>query len=94
MSRSARWKEERIRERIYLEQVKQKHTEMLPNSAGLNGANSPGGTPVLFLQQTFGSRSPIGRKKNQLLWNILRIALLAVWVAICVRVYLGQFGIH
>jgi len=28
MSRSARWKEERI----YLEQLKQKHTETLPNS--------------------------------------------------------------
>ena len=94
MSRSARWKEDRIRERIYLEQLKQKHTEMSPNGAGLNGANSPGGTPVLFLQQTFGRRSPNRRKKNQLLWNILRVALLAVWVAICVRVYLAQFGIH
>ena len=94
MSRSARSKEDRIRERIYLEQLKQKHTETLPMAAGLNGTNSPGGTPVLFLQQTFGSRSPNRRKKNQLLWNILRVALLAVWVAICVRVYLGQFGIH
>ena len=92
MSGSARWKEDRIRERIYLEQLK--HTEALPNGAGLNGANSPGGTPVLFLQQTFGRRSPNRRKKNQLLWNILRVALLAVWVAICVRVYLAQFGIH
>jgi hypothetical protein len=94
MSRSARWKEDRIRRRIYLEQLKQKHKATLPNRANLNGVNSQGGTPVLFLQQTFGSRSPNGRKKNQLLWNILRIALLAVWVAICVRVYLGQFGIH
>ncbi len=92
MSRSARWKEDRIRERIYLEQLK--HTETLPNGAGLNGANSQDGTPVLFLQQTFGSRSPNRRKKNQLLWNILRVALLAAWVAICVWVYLGQFGIH
>ena len=90
MSRSARWKEERI----YLEQLKQKHTETLPNRAGINGVNSPGGTPVLFLPQTFGRRSPNRRKKNLLLWNILRVALLAVWVAICVRVYLGQFGIH
>ena len=94
MSRSARWKEDRIRERIYLEQLKQKHTETLPNGAGLNGANSPGGTPVLFLQQTFGSRSSNRRKKNQLVWNILRVALLAAWVAICVRVYLAKFGIH
>jgi hypothetical protein len=94
MSRSARWKEARIRERIYLEQLKQKHTESLPMGAGLNGTNSPGGTPVIFLQQTFGRRSPNRRKKNQLLWNTLRFALLVVWVAICVRVYLGQFGIH
>jgi hypothetical protein len=94
MSRSARWKEDRIRERIYMEQLKQKHTEMLPNRAGLSGANSPGGTPLLFLQQTFGSRSPNRRKKNQLLWNILRVALLAVWVAIFARVYLARFGIH
>jgi hypothetical protein len=94
MSKSARWKEDRIRERIYLEQLRQKHTETLPNGAGLNGTNSQDGTPMLFLQQTFGSRSPNQRKKNQLLWNTLRVALLAVWVAICVRVYLGQFGIH
>ena len=94
MSRSARWKEDRIREQIYLEQLKQKHTERLPNRAGLNGVNSPGGTPLLFLQQTFGSRSPNRRNKHQLLWNTLRFALLAAWVAICVRVYLGQFGIH
>jgi hypothetical protein len=94
MSRSARWKEDRIREQIYLEQLKQKHTEKLPNGAALNGANSPGGTPVLLFQQTFGSRSPNRRKNHQLLWNILRVALLAVWVAICVRVYLAQFGIH
>jgi hypothetical protein len=92
MSRSARWQEDRIRERIYLEQLK--HTETLPNGAGLNGANSQGGMPVLFLQQTFGRRSPNRRKKNRLPWNILRVALLAAWVAICVWVYLGQFGIH
>jgi hypothetical protein len=92
MSGSARWKEDRIRERTYLEQLQ--HTETLPNGAGLNGANSQGGTPVLFLQQTFGSRSANRRKKNRLPWNILRIALLAAWVAICVWVYLGQFGIH
>jgi hypothetical protein len=94
MSRSARWKEDRICEQIYLEQLKQKHTETLPNRAGLNAGNSQGGTPLLFLQQTFGSRRQNRRKKNQLLWNILSVALLAVWIAICVRVYLVQFGIH
>jgi hypothetical protein len=35
MSGSARWKEDRIRERIYLEQLK--HTATLPNGARLNG---------------------------------------------------------
>jgi hypothetical protein len=92
MSRSARWKEERIRERIYQEQLK--HPETLPNGAGLTGANSPGGTPALFLQQTFASQRLNRRKQNQLSWNILRVALLAVWLAICVWVYFGQFGIH
>lgn len=92
MSRSARWKEERIRERIYLEQLK--HTETLPNGASLTGASLSGGTPRLFLQQTFAGRRPNRRKQNQLPWNILRVALLAAWLAICVWVYLGQFGIH
>jgi hypothetical protein len=91
MSRSARWKEDRIRERIYLEQLKP--AETLPG-ADLNGANSQGGMPVLLLQQTFGSRSPNRRKKRQLARNILRVALLAGWVAICAWVYLGKFGIH
>jgi hypothetical protein len=58
------------------------------------GTNPPGGTPELYRQQTFGRRSPNRRKKNQLPWNTLRIALLAAWVAICVWVYLGQFRIH
>jgi hypothetical protein len=92
MSESGRWKEDRIRQEIYLEQLK--HTETLPNGAGLNGANSQDGTPMLFFQQTLGRRSPNRRKKNQLPWNILRIVLLAGWVAILVWVYLGQFGIR
>ena len=92
MSGSARWKEDRIRQGIYLKQSK--HTETVPKGAGLNGANSQGGPPVLFLQQAVDRRSPNQRKKNQLSWNILRVALLAAWVAICVWVYLGQFGIH
>ena len=92
MSRPARWKADRIREQNYLEQLK--HTETLASGAGTNGTNSVGGTPLLFLHQTFGSRCPNRRKKHPLLWNTVRVALLAVWVAICVRVYLGQFGIH
>ena len=92
MSGSARWKEDRIRQRIFLEPLK--HTETVPKGAGLNGTNSQGGPPVLFLQQTLDRRSPNRRARYQLFWNILRVALLAVWVAICVWVYLGQFGIH
>ena len=92
MNRSAQWKEDRIRERIYLERLK--HTETLLNGAGLNGANSPGETPEPWLQRTFGSRIPNRRQKNLLPWTLLRVALLVVWVAICVWVYLGQFGIH
>ena len=62
MSGSARWKEDRIREQIYLEQLK--HTEALPNGAGLNGANPPGGTPVLCLQQTFGPSEPESKEEE------------------------------
>ena len=98
MSGSARWKENRIRLEIYLEHLK--HTETSPNRAGLNGANAQGwnGTPVLFLQRTLGSgsdkRIPNRRKRNQLPWIILRVALLAAWAAACLWVYVGQFGIH
>jgi hypothetical protein len=41
MSRSARWKEDQIREQIYLEHLKPKGT--LASGAGLNGTSSPGG---------------------------------------------------
>ena len=92
MNRSARWKEDRIRERIYLEQLK--HTETLPNRAGLNGASSSGGTPEVCLQQTSGRWSPNRRKRNRLPWNVLRVALLAAWAALCAWFYLAQFGIH
>jgi hypothetical protein len=92
MSRPARWKEDRIREQIYLEQLKQ--TETLPNGAGVDGAKSLGAQPVYLLQQTFGSRSQNRRKQNQLSWIMLSVTLLAAWAAICVWVYLSQFGIH
>jgi hypothetical protein len=96
MSGSARWKEDRIRQEVYVEQLK--HAETPANGAHLNGSDSPGRTPVLLLQQTFGNRSdklvPNRRKKNQLPWIILRVALLAGWAAVCLWVYLGQFGIH
>jgi hypothetical protein len=96
MSGSARWKENRIRQEIYLEQVK--HREMSPNRADVHGPNSQGQTPVLFLQQTLSNRSDkriLNRsKKNQLRWMILRVALLAAGVAVCLWVYLGQFGIR
>jgi hypothetical protein len=57
MSRSARWKADRIREQIYLEQLKQKRTERLPNRAGLNAVNSPGGTPLMAVIQVRRERS-------------------------------------
>src|SRR5260221_14658198 len=78
MSGAARWKEKRIYQEIYLEQVK--HTEMSPTGAGIHGPNSQGQTPVLTLQQTPTNRShkpTLNRpKKNQLRWMILRAALL------------------
>lgn len=98
MSGLPRWKENRIRQEIYLGHLK--HTNTSPSGAGFNGANLQGwnGTSVLFLEETPGMRSakeiPNRRKKNRSPWIILRVALLAAGAADCLWVYLRQFGIH
>ena len=100
MSGLPRRKENRIRQEIYLGHLK--HTNTSPSGAGFNGANRQGwnGTSVLFLEGTPGmgsaKRIPNRRKKNRSPWTwiILRVALLAAGVAVCLWVYLGQFGIH
>jgi hypothetical protein len=96
MSGSERWKEGRIRQEIYLQHLK--HVDTLSRGAGLSGTNSQGQTPALFLRQTAGNRSgkpiPNRKKKDRLLWIMLRVALLAAGVVAWLGVYLGQFGIH
>jgi hypothetical protein len=62
MSGSARWKENRIRERIYLERLK--HTETLLNGAGLNGANSPGGTPEALSSANIWQSEPESKEEE------------------------------
>jgi hypothetical protein len=53
-------------------------------------------TPAFFLRQTAGNRSgkliPNRKKKDRLLWIMLRVALLAAGVVVWLWVYLGQFG--
>ena len=96
MSGSARWKEERIRQEVYLEHLR--YTEMSPNGAGRNGGKLQVQTSIPFIPQPLANRSGMPvlnrRKKNKLPWMMLRVALLGAWAAICVWVYLGQFGIH
>ncbi len=97
MSGSARWKEDQIRQEIYLRHLKQTNTA---SSGGHSGANLDGwnGTPAPFLKKEAGirweKRIPNRREKNGLSWITLPIALLAAGVAVSLWVYLGQFGIH
>jgi hypothetical protein len=67
MSGSARWKEERIRQEVYLEHLR--HTEMSPNGAGRNGDKLQVQTSVPLLPQPLANRSGIPvlnrRKKNE-----------------------------
>jgi hypothetical protein len=92
MNGPARWKEDRIRQEIYLRHLK--HTNTAPNGAGHTGVNLRGwnGTSVPFLEKTPGTRSekriPNRGEKNRLPWIILRVALLAAGVATCLWVYL------
>jgi hypothetical protein len=98
MSGLARWKENRVRQEIYLEELK--HIDTSQSGAGLNGANLQGwnGTSVLFLEQTPDTRSdkriPNRRKGDRLPWIILSVARLAAGVAAYLWMYLGRFGIH
>jgi hypothetical protein len=98
MSGLPRWKENRIRQEIHLAHLK--HAKTSSNGAGVDGTYPLGsnGTSVLFLEQRpdTGSdkRTSNRRKENRLPWMILRLALLAAYVALYLWVYLGQFGIH
>ena len=98
MSGSARWKEDRIRQEIYLRHLKQ--TDTASSGAGHSRANLHGwnGTSAPLLEKKAGARwekwIPNRREKNRLPRIILPIALLAAGAAVCLWVYLVQFGIH
>jgi hypothetical protein len=98
MSGLPRWKENRIRQEIHLAHLK--HAKTSSNGAGVDGTYPLGsnGTSVLVLEQRLDSgsdkRTSNRRKENRLPWTILRLALLAAYVALYLWVYLGQFGIH
>ena len=95
MNGSERWKEHRIRQEVYLQQLK--HTDTLSRGAGLSKTNSQGQTPALLLRQTADTRSfkrTVNRtKKDRLLWIMFRVALLAAGLMVRLRAYLGQFEI-
>jgi hypothetical protein len=95
MSGSARWKEDRIRQEIYLRHLKQTNTAS--SGAGHSGANLHGwdGTSAPFLEKKAGirweKRISNRREKNRLPRIALGIALLAASLAVCLWGYLGQF---
>ena len=66
--------------------------------AGLNGTNLQGRRSGPFHENAprtrTGKRFPNRINKSRVPWIILRVALLAAGIAICLWVYLGQFGIH
>jgi hypothetical protein len=98
MSESTRWKENRIRQEIYKEDLK--HPKTAFSGVDYNGANIQGwiGTSVLLIEQTPGTRLdkwiPNRRKEHRLPWIIRRLALFATGLGISLWVYLGKFGIH
>jgi hypothetical protein len=98
MSGLPRWKENQIRQDVPLAYLK--HPKTSANGAGAHGAYPLGwnGTSVLFLEQTPGTRSEKRirdrKEKNRLPRIILRVALLAAYLAVWLWVYSGQFGIH
>ena len=98
MSGLPRWKENGIRKEIHLAHLKQAKTSS--NGAGVDGTYPLGsnGTSVLFLEQRpdTGSdeRTSHRRKELRLPWMILRLALLAAYVALLFWVYSDRFGIH
>jgi hypothetical protein len=92
MSGSERWKEHRIRQEVYLQQLK--HTDTLSRGAGLSKTNSQDQTPALLLRQTAGKRSfkrIVNRtKKDLLLWIMFWVARLAAGVMVRLWAYLGR----
>ena len=93
MSSFRRWKEERTRHHIYLEQLKV--TQNLSNGVGLNGVTLEGrnGSSERFRQDRPDSvgdrRTSNGKKIDGFPWVIVRLALLVAGAAVWFWVYLA-----
>jgi hypothetical protein len=98
MSTFRRWKEERIRHYIYLEQLKT--TQNLSNGVSLNGARAEGRNESsdLFLKVRPDSvrdrRTSTKKEKDGFPWMIVRLAILAAGAAAWIWLYHGQLGVH
>ena len=96
MNGLTRRKENRICQEIYLGDLR--HTNYAPTRVGYNGANLGGRTLGSFHENAPRARTgkgfPNRINKSRVPWIILRIALLIAGIALCLWVYLGQFGIH
>jgi hypothetical protein len=98
MSTFRRWKEERIRHYIYLEQLKT--TQNLSNGVSLNGARAEGRNESsdLLLQVRPDSvrdrRISTKKEKDGFPWMIVRLAILAAGAAAWFWLYHGQLGVH
>ena len=95
MSGSERWKEHRIRQEVYVQQLK--HTDPLSEGVSLSKTNSQGQTPALLLRRIAGNRSfkhGLNRtKKNRLGWIMFQVTPIVAGVMVRLSAYLGQFGI-
>jgi hypothetical protein len=97
MSTFRRWKEERIRHYVYLEQLKA--TQNLSGGVSLNGARSEGRNESSdrFLHlgpDSVRDRRTSTAKENDVFAWMLRLAILAVGVATWFWLYLCQLGVH
>ena len=98
MSMFRRWKEQRIRHFIYLEQLK--ITQNLSNGVSLNEARSEGRkeSSDLFLQVRPSSvqerRTSTKRENHGFPRIIVRLAILAAGAAAWFWLHLGQLGVR
>ena len=98
MSTFRRWKEERIRNYIYLEQLK--NTQNVSTAVSLNGfrfeERSESSDRFLHVRpSSVHDRRTSTKKKNLgFPWLIVRLAILADGAAAWFWLYLGQLGVH
>ena len=98
MSELSRWKEYRIRQAIYLESLRQQHTQTI--ESGPSGSNlevrrvSSEALPQDILIVRANRRIPNRTKKDRFSGMVLRFGLLAGSVVIWLLLWWVEFGIH